>query len=425
MKKQIIRRLELIGISICVFFMYSESLCLASYSKDDSTKKVNFKNNVKIEGENVFLESINEENNINKKIDEEVNHNTGLLDEDIEQYLNENGVFDEELENISDIKNLNNLEKDEIQVFTGYFAVSDTKEEEGTTVTDDEMIMLDKEEVDSLLGNMYYGEENEIVKEKSKETKISLLDKILMSVGMKPVNAYAFYETKGGGSVTYLKKTLMVYSWKVNEKECVKITYSTIWTTMPKYRNVDVVSLYWTNATYENFLEDYASVNQYCDYKILYCYDGINGKNKQVAEENQISPIYFDYYANPMDLKKTQYFITSHGIVCAAKLHEDSDNRMYLEQQVFTQKVYNNETIVINVFLQKETNKADMTLYPYYQHYKSKLSVKRVISGIIGAGFGIASDNYVKAAYELACGLITKDDMDFSGVTWSPRYVFK
>lgn len=93
---------------------------------------------------------------------------------------------------------------------------------------------------------MYYGKENDVIKEKNDKDRKSLSDKILMSIGLKPVNAYAFNESVGGGSVTYLKKILIIYPWKVNEKECVKITYTTLWTTMSKYRNVDVVSLYWT-----------------------------------------------------------------------------------------------------------------------------------------------------------------------------------
>lgn len=412
-----------IGVSICIFFMYSYSFCLKVYAnKDDYIIEKVIDANVNIVGENVFTGEKGEDNNIGKKINDEISNDTGLLDTNVENYLNENGVFDEELKDISDIKNLNNIEPENIQVFTGYFAVSDTKEDEGIPVTDEELVMLDSKEVDSLLGNIYYDEENEIIK--NKVSHKSLSEKVLMSIGLKPVDVYAWSESKGGGSVTYLKKTLMAYSWKIDGEECVRIIYSTVWTTMPEYRNIDVVSLYWTNATYENFLEEYVLVEQYCDYKKVHCYDGINGKNKQVAEERELGPIFFDYYPNPMDLKKSQYFITSHGIVCAVKLHEDSDDRLCFEQRVFTQKLYTNENIIMSMYLQKEANKRDMTLYPYYQHYKSGLKVNNIISGIINAGFSLSSENYVQAVYELVGGLRTTSNMDFSGVTWAPKYKY-
>lgn len=368
----------------------------------------------------VFTDDREKYNNINRKIEEEISTYTQLINPDIEKYLNENGVYDSEIMQISDVELINNIKQGDIQIFTGFFAFDDTPETVNVPITDDELKPLSSNEIDALFGNVYYGENNKIFEQK--EMKNSAIDKILLAIGIKPINAYAETYERGGGKETYLKKTLIAYPQTINGEACIKLTYFATWETMPKYRNVDVVSLYWTNATCESYLQSKTVVEQSWNYETHSCMDGpniiINKKTGWGATD-------FSFYANPGDLRKSQYFVSSNGIVAAVKLHENTDTKITLQQRVYDEKIYSNEEVRIEVYLLKEKNKKDAQIYPYYQHYKSKADVKKVMVSAVGVVGNILSGDIVKAVYVLANGLQVTNNMDYSGVTFVWTYTFK
>lgn len=84
----------------------------------------------------VFTEDREEYSNINKKIEKEINSKTKLIDENTENYLNESGVYNSEIEKISDVELLDDVKPEDIQIFTGYFAVVDTLEKADIPITD-------------------------------------------------------------------------------------------------------------------------------------------------------------------------------------------------------------------------------------------------------------------------------------------------
>lgn len=375
----------------------------------------------------VFTEDREEYSNINKKIDEEINSNTKLIDENTENYLNESGVYDSEIEKISDVELLDDVKPEDIQIFTGYFAVVDTLEKADIPITDDELEPISGDELNALFGNIYYDENNDLAAyDKEGKIKSSAVDKILMSIGIKPINAYADYIDMGGkydsNHKTYLKKTLIAYPLTISGKKCIKISYFSTWETMPKYRNVDVVSLYWTNATWESYLQNKTFVQQSWNYETHSCMDG---QNVIINRKTGYGTTNFSYYANPGNLKQSQYFISSHGIIAAIKLHEDTNTKYLLEQRVYDEKIYSNEELLIEVYLEKEKNKTSSVIYPYYQHYKSKASVKNVVVSAAGAVGNTIDGNIAKAVYILSNGLRVTSDIEYSGVTFSWVYNFK
>ncbi len=72
----------------------------------------------------------------NKKINKEIKHQSGSVNTKLEKHLNENGVFDDEINTLGE-KNLNDMEQCDIQnvqIYAGYYAMEDTKEREGQTI---------------------------------------------------------------------------------------------------------------------------------------------------------------------------------------------------------------------------------------------------------------------------------------------------
>ncbi len=225
-----------------------------------------------------FTDSINEMEYIEKKVNDECD--AQVLEEkysDIEEYLNEKGIFDNEIkasltqENIDDI---NNCDLEDVQVYTSYYLVpeeefedvecdenfdSDTSQEkndvESGLLNEEEMIKLTDEEVNMYLADKYYGEEYDIetvIEERlNVDEEDSIIDEISQAIGFKPVEVLASdgHTIKHDGkSDTMLKKS--VYSYRMRKdtsKAHIKVTYT--WDKGPKYRALDnmEISLSWCN----------------------------------------------------------------------------------------------------------------------------------------------------------------------------------
>ncbi|MBQ3545611.1 MAG: hypothetical protein IJA34_11615 [Lachnospiraceae bacterium] len=375
--------------------------------------------------ESIFSKDREKFKNINKKIKEEMESHTDLLDEDIEIYLNENGVYDREIEKIKGVEYMSGLNKEDIQIFSAYYSVEDNPQKTDVPITDGEMQPLSGEEINNLIGNIYYGENNDISKKEEKINKDGVFDKFLTAVGIKPVEAYAAVYEAGGDNESYLKKTMIVYSKKVNGKECYEVIYFSTWETMPKYRNVDVVSLHWANATWQPYLNSNVVVKQNWDVKRFYFNSLLF---KEVLKDESYTTM-FEEHSNPDNLKSSQYFISEKGIVAVLDLHDDiikSFNVLGIQNHDIT--TYSNEELVIQLYLEKDKYKDTVIFYPYYQHYKNSYNVKSVTMSIIGAIVGGINKNAISVVYSLAGGIMAAEyDMVYccESEPWSYNYTYK
>ncbi len=356
----------------------------------------------------------------NKKINKEIKHQSGSVNTKLEKHLNENGVFDDEINTLGE-KNLNDMEQCDIQnvqIYAGYYAMEDTKEREGQTISEDELIPLTAEEVNKLIGEEYY--EDEI----SKDNIGSSSSTFLKTIGIETIAASAKTESRGGiddkKEYTLLKKILIVYQCRNNPYYCV--TYSCIWTKMPKYTNLDVVSLKWDGAFFErdDFSIKETSVMQKWTEE---SYDYVNGTkyiklNRKIVEKTKN----LSYHANPNNLKAGQYFIDATSICCAVQLHKkkETTNLFAPDESLMSQRTYKvkecyNESVVMVTYIKRETNRNIMTLYPYYLHSKTNLDLSIV-------AINIATKGYLSAIYNLVSGKTVSIETEYSGVTWPFTY---
>lgn len=350
----------------------------------------------------------------NKKINEEIKHHSGRVNTKLEKHLNENGVFDDEIGTLGE-KNLNEMEQCDIQnvqIYAGYYAMEDTKEREGQTIHEDELIPLTAEEVNKLIGEEYY--ESEV----SKENIDSLSPSFFETIGIETISASAKTEVRGGiddkNEYSLLKKIIIVYQCRDIPYYCV--TYSCIWTKMPKYTNLDVVSIKWDGAFFER---DSFSVKETCVMQkwTEESYDYINGTkyiklNRKIVEKTKN----LSYYANPNNLRAGQYFIDEASICCAVQLHKkkETTNLFEPDESLMSQRTYKvkeryNESVVMVTYLKRKASRNLMTLYPYYLHSKTNIDLSIV-------AINIATGGYINAIYNLISGKTVSIETEYSGI---------
>ncbi|MBQ3545609.1 MAG: hypothetical protein IJA34_11605 [Lachnospiraceae bacterium] len=375
--------------------------------------------------EHTFSQDRKKYDNINRKIEEEIESNTDILDEDIEKYLNENGVYDREIEQIKDVGYMSGLDKEDIQIFSAYYSVKDNPEKADVPITDDEMEQLSSKEINELFGNIYYGQNKDISGKKEKSSKNGLLDKFLTVIGIKPINAYAaVLDDEDGSRETYLKKLMIIYSKKVNGVECYEVIYFSTWETMPKYRNVDVVSLYWANAKWQPELDYKTVVKQNWDYDSFY-YEEVSKLKLGCKSGTDMKE--FSVHNNPGELKESQYFISTNGIIAVLKLHEDKKEKDIWPPHGYDIVNYSNEELVIQLYLEKDKYRDTVIFYPYYEHCISYSEVESVGVSIISAIGGGINGSTIKANYILTNDFDLKVKTNWSGknVDWKYTYKYK
>ena len=205
---------------------------------------------------------------------------TGKLDAKIEAELNAQGIFDSEILNMSEediecietsdkiyimtqyvqykytgkdisinedektkcIKNKKAIKKEHIQISETQEILNDFLNincmEESSLPNGYEAKIMSEHEVDELIEELYFDEKSNNVD--------NLLDKILVSIGIKPQMVYA--KTKVGSdrqNSSYMKKILMVC--QVNDK--VRINFNCIWIKQPANTLLDYVELQWAGGT--------------------------------------------------------------------------------------------------------------------------------------------------------------------------------
>lgn len=161
------------------------------------------------ENEITIFEDAKDEKYVNMKVEEEKKNKTELLDNKTERYLNENGLFDEEIEKLDDetLEELMKSSNKDIQVYTSFYEYIEPDEDnsdaddnsenetvkssDDTVIAESSLVELTKDEINAVIAEKYYDVDISEMEEKDDNT---VLDDVLEAVGLKPVNVYA-YET--------------------------------------------------------------------------------------------------------------------------------------------------------------------------------------------------------------------------------------
>lgn len=190
------------------------------------------------ENEITIFEDAKDEKYVNMKVEEEKKNKTELLDNKTERYLNENGLFDEEIEKLDDetLEELMKSSNKDIQVYTSFYEYIEPDEDnsdaddnsenetvkssDDTVIAESSLVELTKDEINAVIAEKYYDVDISEMEEKDDNT---VLDDVLEAVGLKPVNVYA-YETinsvdnSDNMKGTYLKKSILIVpeNWVIN-----------------------------------------------------------------------------------------------------------------------------------------------------------------------------------------------------------------
>ncbi|MBQ4069318.1 MAG: hypothetical protein IJC76_08705 [Lachnospiraceae bacterium] len=125
---------------------------------------------------NIFVKKHKKYKNVTKTIQREVNKHSTVAKKEVEKYLNEQGVFDDEIAGLYTDEDLRDLKIDDLyntDVYVSYYAIVDKEELTGCVVEEEEMLELTDEQV----------------------------DKVMESIGLKPIETYAAiteYDAVGG-----------------------------------------------------------------------------------------------------------------------------------------------------------------------------------------------------------------------------------
>lgn len=356
---------------------------------------------------------------IDKKVKKEKKSVTGKLDKDIEEKLNENGVFDEEINssNESELEDLRSADADTMQIYTQYYAIDDREELKDKKVEESDMIELSEEQADEYISQKYYGKKTDLYSEleermeksesRNESNSIGILETIGIQLGIVPITVLAETQSKGGKSdksnPTMLKKIMVVSRVKDTKKIVVLARY--IWDEMPKYRELDSISLDWDNAKYVS-----GEVHAYHKWTHVQYYNNMHGDPAEGYKKENKS-VEMKYNANPAILKNNQYHIRNGYMCAAADLHNDKTTTI----NTYRKKVskYYNEEVSFSVYL-KRTAKT-VYFYPYYEHTKTTMDLVKVALGVVDGG-------KLSTVYSLTSGEVYKVEKAYSGV--NERFTF-
>lgn len=185
-------------------------------------------NSIEKDEEALFFDESSKKEYTKKKINEEMQANTNILSNEMEEYLNQEGMFDSELCEMDDktVEELNNCDVEDVKVITSFYKYEENVEEIGNEESNSEEILdldigfteLNAEEINDAIAEVYYDID-------ISEEKDSVLDNVLQMLGLKTVNVYAAenVDVDGPNKNTYLKRTILVVPTKLGGKDYLKV----------------------------------------------------------------------------------------------------------------------------------------------------------------------------------------------------------
>lgn len=350
------------------------------------------------EDEVTIFEEAKDEKYVNKKVEEEKKNKTELLDNKTERYLNENGLFDEEIEKLDD-KTLDELMKSpnkEIQVYTTFYEYIEPDEDnsdaddnsenetvkssDDTVISESSLVELTTDEINAVIAEKYYDVDISEMEEKDDNT---VLDDVLEAIGIKPVNVYA-EEGKNSTSNaknmqgSYLKKSILIVPKKLGNKQYYKLITNYTWLTMPENRMLDVAIVSWDdNAKYDNsniaYSETYAKVTtDYTDTVRRQLTAELISTSHGTEEKMLIKNYIIE---NSPELNRTlnsgNVAITNHKMYAFVDLMDNT-----LVPNDYKREVHRREVDSINILMCtyiREVDDSDrVTIGSYYFHTKAK-----------------------------------------------------
>lgn len=422
MRKRIISLFLTVNVSVFLTL----NICQSTYAED-----IILNNNYDIEKDTKcdYEELCNQYQYIEMKTETEVDSVTGVIDEELEEELNRNGIFDDEIENnlLDEIEDISFDDVELISVEVLYYAINDTKELEGKKVTEDEMLELKPEQVDMYMAEKYYDEKTELNDEISKSFKEmndndtinekTFSDKFLEAVGIKPKNVYAAqsrqysYGGKNSQNPTLLKKTAILFQHKQGGDVHVIVDF--FWTEMPKYRNLDVAYIILGYCTLDISMP--VSVKRYWT-RIVHNTSSHDRRIGTIYENGKtfIEKSSQDFVSCGYPLKSNNYSYHTNNIVSAVNLYhkpkEDYPYYIYME--------YKNEGVTFDFYVEPDYGKKQALLTLNYSHTKTSCDIASVLLGYFDKSF-------LSATYNLLSGNSTRVSTEMSGAEANVRYTYK
>lgn len=343
-----------------------------------------------------IFEEAKDEKYVNKKVEEEKKNKTELLDNKTEKYLNDNGLFDEEIEKLDDktLEELDESSNEDIKVFTSFYAyiepdeiekdnvyTGDNSENEtiissdNTVMTENSLVELTKEEINAVIAEKYYDVD---ISEKDNNT---VLDDVLEAIGLKPVDVYAdasnYYDNSKHMQETYLKKSILIVPTKLGGKQYYKLITNYTWLTMPKNRMLDVAMVSWDdNAKFDNsniaYSETYAKViTDYTDT----VREQLTGKlisNSNRTQEYKLIKNYIVENSPKMGerLDSGNVAITNHRMYAFVDLMDDTLIAKEYERELHRREV-NSINIMMCTYIKRSDEESVVICSDYY-HTKAK-----------------------------------------------------
>ena len=419
-------RFKCILSSMLLVIANMELMLINTYAGDLATPD----NNIQNVSDNYveFYEYKDDYEYVSQKVDQEV-ENKELSSEysEVEEYLNQNGVFDDEIEDIYDEDKLDDLKNmDEITdayVSVQYYAVDDLEqnedgeEDEDVTLDQADMVQLTDEQVDMHIAEKYYGEETDLYKEledeleeqktDNEEGHESIVDDVLESIGLKPMEVYAETQTKQGKSI--LKK---IVTCTKSRGDYVNTNVTVVWDTMPQNRKLDSIGVLFDNGQYER---DATGDLKEITVKHFYTWT----KTRKYVNETVGSKKYIQYMTKSSSeaLQNNQYRTENNKIYFAMKLHSD-DNYLGNDGYAYTEKI-TKEGLSCDLYVRLTTlNKQFLGAYIEYMHLKKGLNpIETIIS--------LADNANITVIYRIINGQDIQYEYDLSGVDSEFEFYFK
>lgn len=405
---------------VMLIIAHMEMMLINTYAHDFNSLYIN--NEMPAENENYsdFCEIKDEYEYVADKVEQELSESSSEINNDeAEQYLNSNGIFDDEIadfyseKDIEEFENMGTEELEDVMISVSYFAVDDTEDAEKEELENSDMCQLTDEEVNMYLAEKYYnvdmGLDEKVLDRMDKDTdgncdKESVADKIMESIGLKPVVAYAETQTKqrrSDGTLCMLKK--VVTSHKVNADYAFVQTVL-VWDTMPSNRRLDSIVIYYDNGQYEFDATGYLR-----DVEVVHFYSKIF-KQGPVGDYTVTSRRVMSHMqeTSSVSLKKNQYLLRSNSVSIALKLNTNEDKLLDNGDRYIRE--IEGEGVRCKMYVRLTgSNKKILRVYPSYLHTKTSLNLTETIISIVDGA-------HITAAYRLATGQDVKVSYDKSGV---------
>lgn len=306
------------------------------------------------------------------KIEEEKGNITGSIDKEIELYLNDNGIYDNEIINFdneikSELEDITDIE--DIEIYTEVVEVNEEK------IGEEIYKQLDAKEINDVMAEVYYDVD---VNEEEKE---SIINNVLEMVGIKPINAYA--DKEGEGNTSYIKRSIIVYPREHNGTEYFRIYNVNNWIKMPVNRLTDTISMRWDGvAAFYSYYDDYTRNNTNANVYIVYN-EGIYSRSQGKCVSYSCKNKSYDLATNKglyvlddskVELPVNHYCMMPGGMAASVDLMDDGTvqctNDLYKHTEV--------EAIIIslNAYVKKSNvNKEELLAEAYYEHMQSKIKL--------------------------------------------------